>query len=418
MFGIVLGRTGGGAQALAGGRRAVNRLLREGDRARDAGDWARAATCYRRALESEPAGAGGPSLLAARRRAEIAVQLGHMRRELNDPSGAEAAYRRSIAEDGTLADGHLWLALLLSQQGRIVEAMASGFRGLRCAPDAAAREEMAELIRRHLRGRDYSPAEIEEALASGHLPESPAVPDDPDSPLRPIPDLPEKVASYFWHHSINLGDGVVTPGIKSRYILRREADAAFGPLVAAGRSLIDIGAWNGYFTVEAKRRGFAPILAVDQYTWAHHELRGRETFDLVMSRLGIEVETRVLDVAEISAEAVGCWDVVLFLGVFYHLLDPIAALQRLAEITGEVLVVETHLALAELSRPAMLFYPADELDGDPTNWWSPNRAAMEALLKTVGFARVVFTPHPVVGGSRGFFHAFKTEAAYEAHRSG
>jgi tRNA (mo5U34)-methyltransferase len=55
----------------------------------------------------------------------------------------------------------------------------------------------------------------------------------------------------------------------------------------------------------------------------------------------------------------------------------------------------------------MVFYPGTELNDDPTNWWGPNRQCVEALLRLVGFNRVVYEPHPLVGGSRGIFHAYK-----------
>ncbi len=106
---------------------------------------------------------------------------------------------------------------------------------------------------------------------------------------------------------------------------------------------------------------------------------------------------------------------VLFLGVFYHLFDPIAALRCLSDITDEVLVLETHLELQDVTKPAMAFYPGSELNGDPTNWWAPNRAAVEALLKSVGFPKVLFTPHPAGPEVRGIFHAFKSEAMYHEH---
>ena len=112
----------------------------------------------------------------------------------------------------------------------------------------------------------------------------------------------------------------------------------------------------------------------------------------------------------------GQWQVVLFLGVFYHLVDPIAALRSLAAITQEVLILETHLELRSLT-PAMAFYPNTELNGDPTNWWAPNAPAVEAMLKKVfGFQKVLVAPNPVSHGIRGIFHAFKTEAIYEEHR--
>ena len=72
----------------------------------------------------------------------------------------------------------------------------------------------------------------------------------------------------------------------------------------------------------------------------------------------------------------------LFLGVFYHLFDPIDGLRRAASLAQEVLVVETHTDLGEIERPAMVMYPGRELANDPTNWWGPNNACVVALLKT------------------------------------
>lgn len=89
------------------------------------------------------------------------------------------------------------------------------------------------------------------------------------------------------------------------------------------------------------------------------------------------------------------------LGVFYHLIDPISALQRIAPLAKEVLVVETHIALRELSYPAMSFYPGAELNNDPTNWWGPNMACIRDLLRTIGFNRVQETLN-----GRGTFHAW------------
>jgi tRNA (mo5U34)-methyltransferase len=221
-------------------------------------------------------------------------------------------------------------------------------------------------------------------------------------------ELQERVSHYPWFHSIDLGQGVVTPGGKTPEILDPESAAVFGRIEVAGRSVLDIGAWNGYYTVEAKRRGATEVLALDEFTWLDPNYRGKESFDFVMSHLGMRVQTRVLDVHRISVEEVGRWDVTLFLGVFYHLIDPIVVLQRLAEITREVLVVETALDGHDIERPAMFFYPGTELADDPTNWWAPNRACMEALLRTVGFTRVSYMPNPAPGhDKRGIFHAYK-----------
>jgi tRNA (mo5U34)-methyltransferase len=225
----------------------------------------------------------------------------------------------------------------------------------------------------------------------------------------PSAELLAQVRRYFWFHSIDLGNGVVTPGNKSLRALRAEADAIFGPLGLRGKSVLDIGAWNGYFSFEAKRRQAERVLATDHHCWSP-EINGRATFDLARAALGLEIEGLDIDVPDLVPDRVGQFDVVLFLGVFYHLVDPIRALHNLAALTKEVAVVETHLDLRGLERPAMVFYPGTELNNDPTNWWGPNRQCMEALLRLVGFERVVYQPHPLAKGARGIFHAYKNSS--------
>lgn len=227
------------------------------------------------------------------------------------------------------------------------------------------------------------------------------------------------VETHTWFHTIDLGDGLITPGRKRKEILDAESQEIFRHLNLNGSSVLDIGAWNGYYTVEANKRGAAKLLAVDYYTWLSPFFRGKETFDFVMKRLEINVETRIIDVEKIDRSNVGTWDVVLFLGVFYHLIDPIAAIMRLGSIAREALVIETWLDLRDYNRPAMVFYPGQELANDPTNWWGPNRAAVEALLRVAGFGQIEFTVNPAPGHqNRGIFHAYKTDAASAKHFAG
>jgi tRNA (mo5U34)-methyltransferase len=222
----------------------------------------------------------------------------------------------------------------------------------------------------------------------------------------PAVELLARAQQYYWFHSIDLGNGVVTPGSKSPDTLSAEAEAIFGPLDLRGKSVLDIGAWNGYFSFEAKRRLAARVLATDHFCWAP-EIKGRDTFDLARTALNLEIDELDIDIPDLSPDRIGQFDVVLFLGVFYHLVDPIRALQNIAALTKEVAVVETHLDLRGLKRPAMVFYPGSELNKDPTSWWGPNRECVEALLKLVGFRRIVYRPHPTVNRGRGIFHAYK-----------
>ncbi len=222
--------------------------------------------------------------------------------------------------------------------------------------------------------------------------------------------LQSRVAELPWHHSIDLGDGVITPGGKSLAICAGEASLIFDRVDLSGRSVLDIGAWNGFFSFEAKRRGAARVLATDSYCWSHPNFRGRETFDIARSALGIDVGAREIDVAALSPETVGEFDIVLYLGVFYHRYDAIEALAKVARLAKHVLVVETHLELRDVDVPAMAFYPGSELANDPTNWWGPNEHCMKALLLGHGFNAIEIAAHPA-GHNRAIFHAWRSTVA-------
>jgi tRNA (mo5U34)-methyltransferase len=224
----------------------------------------------------------------------------------------------------------------------------------------------------------------------------------------PNTDLAQVVAQYPWFHSIDLGNGVVTKGDKTLDMLKFESAAFFDPIDLNGRSVIDIGAWNGAFSVEAKRRGAQRVLATDHYVWNMPNWRGRETFDLVISTLGLDIEALDIDVAELDPTRIGTFDVVLFLGVFYHLLDPIDGLTRAARLAREVLIVESQVDLHDLKRPAMVFYPGSELNNDPTNWWGPNPICLYLLLRQLGFDSI--DARYGMGRQRVIFHAWRSSA--------
>jgi tRNA (mo5U34)-methyltransferase len=106
--------------------------------------------------------------------------------------------------------------------------------------------------------------------------------------------------------------------------------------------------------------------------------------------------------------------VVLFLGVLYHLPNPLLALERVASVTNGLLILETVVDMIGIGRPAAAFYPGRELNGDPTNWWGPNHAAVRGMLHSVGFARVeTVTPIRSAGyrAARAVVHRLKGKSA-------
>ncbi len=197
---------------------------------------------------------------------------------------------------------------------------------------------------------------------------------------------------------MDLGDGEVTQGHKTAERLRREADVAFHHGVE-GKSVLDIGAWDGFFSFEAERRGAARVLATDFYVWggaANH----KPAFDYARARLGSKVESEVVDLFDLSPSRHGQFDTVLFLGVLYHLKNPLGGLELAASLARETLVVETHVSLLNVIAPAMRYHLGAELSNDPSNFWSPNIPCLHNMLVGIGFSRIEFMPSPVTSNVR------------------
>jgi tRNA (mo5U34)-methyltransferase len=217
-------------------------------------------------------------------------------------------------------------------------------------------------------------------------------------------ELRAEVARINWWHSIDLGHGIVTPG---RTNLPDKVDYIGLPDDLTGRSVLDVGAWDGLLSFEAERRGAQRVVAVDSFCWNGPGWGTKAGFDLARRALGSKVEDREVEVVDLSPDLVGVFDVVLFLGVLYHLTDPLRALQSIFSVTGSHLIMETHVDLTACPYPAMRFYPSGQLSGDPTSFWGPNPAAVEAMLRWVGFRRVERVarrkvPWPKLVGRRRF----------------
>jgi|SRR5579863_1287331 len=238
--------------------------------------------------------------------------------------------------------------------------------------------------------------------------------------------LRQEVNKITWFHQIDLGNGIVTPGCdKSRAKLAR----LHLPQSFEGLSVLDVGAWNGFFSFEAERRGARRVLATDSFCWSGEGWGTKAGFDLAKKALNSKVEEMEIDVMNLSPSNVGVFDVVFFLGVLYHLRHPLLALERIFSVTKGYVVLETVLDKVWDRRPVVAFYPGAELNADVSNWWAPNPLAMEGMLKSVGFSRVAtvsLTPRPsmlfaaaksafrgksfsaAAQQARGVFHAWRT----------
>jgi tRNA (mo5U34)-methyltransferase len=211
------------------------------------------------------------------------------------------------------------------------------------------------------------------------------------------------VARVNWYHRIDLGNGIVTPGVDdpgSRLDVLSLPDLR-------GKSVLDIGAWDGFFSFEAERRGARRVLATDSYCWSGEGWGTKDGFDTARRIMRSTVEDHEIDVMDLSPDAIGTFDVVLFIGVLYHMRHPLMALERVSSVTSGQLVLDTHTAMNDVDFPAMRFYPTNELNDDYTNWFGINAPAVEAMLRDVGFTRTERIHPELIPSGRLTLHAWK-----------
>jgi tRNA (mo5U34)-methyltransferase len=209
-----------------------------------------------------------------------------------------------------------------------------------------------------------------------------------------------------WFHNLDLG-GVKTapqhflgdyPGTLWQHISSALPDRL------DGRTVLDIGCNAGFFSLEMRRRGAARVVGVDS------DPRYLAQARLASEVSGLEVEYRELSVYDV-ARLGERFDVVLFMGVLYHLRHPLLALDLVREhVVADLLVFQSMLRGSQKRFPVAPDYPFSETEifdhpswpklhfveheysGDWTNWWIPNRACVEAMLRNAGFA-----PQPIAG---------------------
>ena len=250
-----------------------------------------------------------------------------------------------------------------------------------------------------------------------------------------------------WHHSIRVGDGVVTRGGKTLEHHHDDIKRLQLPSLA-GKSVLDIGAWDGYYTFMAEGAGASRVVALDHYVWsvdykkateytarqldsgqpirAFHTvpelwdpagLPGKRGFDLVHRLLDSRAEVVVGDFMTMDVSALGTFDVVLFLGVIYHLEEPLRALRRVRQLTHGFAAIETEAVLlpGPPGRPLWQFVDAAQLNHDPTIWWVPTAEGLRAMCLAAGFSRAEIVTGPPMRSRfrrgramnyRGVVHAF------------
>src|SRR3954468_17497418 len=212
--------------------------------------------------------------------------------------------------------------------------------------------------------------------------------------------IPQRIAELGeWFHNIDLRGHPTAPHhfLGDYPAIKWRTFAAALPADLRGRTVLDVGCNGGFYSIEMKRRGADRVVGID---WDERYL-AQARFAAEAS--GVQIELRRLSVYDVASLGEK-FDVVLFMGVFYHLRHPLLALDLIHEhVTCDTLVFQSMRPGGDSVQPVKHDYDFWEIDhfhrpgypkmhfveqryaDDPTNWWIPNRACVEAMLRSAGF---------------------------------
>lgn len=185
----------------------------------------------------------------------------------------------------------------------------------------------------------------------------------------------------YWFHTIDLGDEI-TPGKKDTI---KEKDLwELSPDWFKGKTVLDIGAWDGFYSFYAEICGASRVLAIDSFVW-NNPKRGKHCFNYAHDKLQSKVESLYCSIKEIPVKIKEEFDRVLFCGVFYHLKNPFLGLENACDtlkIGGEILI-ESYIETDD-EFPMMKLFGNEFLQNDPTNFWAPNKKCLIQMLGLLG----------------------------------
>jgi tRNA (mo5U34)-methyltransferase len=250
----------------------------------------------------------------------------------------------------------------------------------------------------------------------------------------------ENLEPYWWYHTVDLGNDLVTPGC---YDYRLSLSAFGFPDVMRGTSVLDVGSATGFFAFEFERRG-AAVTSVEIPALASFDRFPGETLEQTLKKFrsamnGLEqvlppaarhdhlFETstpeqlyeyffdgpfkfchRMLNsrvrrcyssIYDLSPATVGRdkFDLVFAGDVLWHTIDPLRALAAIAALCRGTLIIAQDLQDSTTAQPAMLYIGGDRPGEDSAAWWVPNSSCFEQILRKLGFQNVA-----VVGTHSGF----------------
>lgn len=204
--------------------------------------------------------------------------------------------------------------------------------------------------------------------------------------------LLDEIHSIKWWHRIELVPGFYSPGmVKHGEDGSNYEETRFGiPADLTGKSVLDIGGWDGYFAFACEKRRASKIVVCDVPVTKGGNWGGTAGFNLAKKLLNSKVEFVEMSVNDLSPSNIGMFDITLQYGVLYHLENMLPALKATCAVTKEYSLLETAtLPKAHDKSPDIAL--AGFLPGfvkDPTNYWYPNVECLKQMLLYSGYKSV------------------------------
>ena len=194
-------------------------------------------------------------------------------------------------------------------------------------------------------------------------------------------DQARQLQQSGWYHSMEWPSGEITTGLQSLQQQRQRLSHFPIPQDLTGKSVLDIGAWDGWFGFELERRG-ASLTAID--------VAENPRYLAAKRRLNSQARYEVIDICDPAVVSLGRFDIVLFLGVLYHVKHPVLALEHVCALTRGLACIESYVIdHGDLTAPPLMeFYEGEELCGQFDNWIGLNCSCLMAMARTAAFAQI------------------------------
>jgi tRNA (mo5U34)-methyltransferase len=224
---------------------------------------------------------------------------------------------------------------------------------------------------------------------------------------RKVSEILERVGP--WYHNVEFAKGLESNPANPTYPMSRwQILEKVVPRDLQGKSVLDLGCNSGFFSFGMKRRNAGRVMGVDIMHYLLAQSRfGSHWFDLPMDLR----ECGAYDVHRLGEQ----FDIVVFIGVLYHLKHPLYALEKVASVCKETMYFQSmvrgdsaddfiakddypgnELEIFKKSNFPKLYFIEKSFNGDESNWWFATHSCLKAMLRTVGFRTIENTPHPEI----------------------